>query len=49
MEWDFEIKLQIWRFAFLRKKDKYMVGANAKRWAIGYLERGECWAIVFSV
>ena len=35
MEWDFEIKLKIWRFALLRRKDKFM-RTDSKRYIIGY-------------
>ena len=43
MEWDYEVVFKVWHFSFLRKKDKFMVGENAKRWAIGFQTRkGPC-------
>ena len=45
MEWDYDFKIQVWRFALLRKKDRYMVGENAKRWAIGFKNFEGCWKV----
>lgn len=49
MEWGYEIKIKIWRFCLLRKKDKYMIGANAKRWAFGFLDKHRFCHILVSI
>lgn len=49
MEFEYEFKFKIWRLALLFKKDKFMIGANAKRWAIGYATKeGKhlCWHVI---
>lgn len=44
MEWEYKVIIKIWYFSFLRKKDKFMIGPNAKRWAFSFqTKKGPCY------